>query len=558
MVRTSPKLFRSPPWRQQRGVAAVFAAIAMFAAITAFGLVYDMGLLYNAQRDLQRVANVAALDAAMAAGGCADSPITDPQAVAQVQAAQSVLRNAGTEGSAWLGNGGVTVGRMDRAGGIRSLQAEAAPRFPAVQVVLQRQQPGLILPLVRGTDNSARQLRASGAAIAAPRAALEVGSFAARVSSGNSALMNDFLGGLLGGAVNITAAGYQGLISTQVPFSDVLPGEPSDIETLLETPAELSDFLQDLANAVVGTGQGSTRAALEALADAAAPGLTLVPEDIIGVVGDPADVSDEIFLNVGNLASAAISAAQAAVPIDLGLIQEIPGIARVEATATVLGPPRIQIGSDIVDEFGNATTAARSEQLALNTRVEILGLTGAPLLSFDIDATGFRGEAEIRDIHCAGPGRPFHQVTVDARTTATEVAIRNIELSLGLPGLNLLQLNDIVLDVSSQTETPLVFGSASAPDYPQVMRAPAVSESLTLAITNAVADAVSSNLPIVGVLLQSVLDALAATAVAPLVNGQLDAILSELFATVGLEVAGADVRINSVTASRPYLFTHDG
>lgn len=558
MVTVSQTLGGMPPWRRQRGVAAIFAAVAIFAAITAFGLVYDMGLIYSAQRDLQRVANVAALDAAMAAGGCADVPIVDPQAVAQAQAAQSVLRNAGSDGTQWLSDGSVTIGSLETVAGIRSLRPDAAAERPAVEVVLQRPQPGLILPLVRGIDNDGRQLRASGSAIAAPRAALEVGSFAARVAAGDSNLLNDVLGGLAGGDPEITLAGYQGLVNAQVPFTDVLPGDPEDRQTLLETPTELADFLQDLAAALVGTGQAAARAAVEALADAAAPGLTLVPGEIIGVVGDPADIGDDVFINAGNLANAAITAARQAVPVDLGLVQEIPGVARVEATATVLGPAVIQIGSDVLDALGGPSTVARSEQLALNTRVELLGLLGAPLLSFDVDTTGIRGEGEIRDIHCAGPGRPFHQVTVDARTTAVEVAVRNLQLDLSSLGLGVLALDDFVLDVSSATETPLVFGSATEPNFPQTKQAPAVSDSVSTAVVNGVVDAVTNGLPGVSFLLQPVLDLLVATALGPLLGGTLDPLLADLFATVGVEIAGADVSINSVSARRPYLFTHDG
>ena len=559
-MRASRASLVNVPWRRQRGVAAIFAAVAIFAGITAFGLVYDMGLIYTAQRDLQRVANIAALDAAMAAGGCADVPIADPQGVAQAQAAQSVQRNAGSAGSEWLSSGSVTIGSMASEAGIRRLQAEASPRFPAVEVVLQRPQPGLIMPLVRGTDSGARQLRASGAAIAAPRAVLEVGSFTTRLAAGDSSLFDQLLGSLLGGDIEITAAGYQGLVTADVPFADVLPGDPSDRQELLETPTELVDFLQVLADALVGTGQGTARAVIETLADAAAPGLTLVPGDIIGVLGDPADVSDEVFLNAGNLANAAITAARQASPVDLGLVQELPGVARVSANVTVLGPVQVQIGSDLVTALGGPSTVARSEQLALTTSVELLGLGGAPLLSFDIDTTGIRGEGSIRDIHCAGPGRPFHEVTVDARTTAAEVAIRNIELNLGLglPGIGVIALDDVVLDVSSETETPLVFGSAQNPTYAQTQRAPAVSDNITAAITNALVDSVANSLPAVSILLQPVLDALAAQAVAPLLSGTLDPILTDLFATIGVEISGADVTIRSVTAERPYLFTHDG
>ena len=83
MTANRPAFAQHQRWAHQRGVAAIFAAVAVLAGITAFGLIYDIGLIYSAQRDLQRVANVAALDAAMATGGCATGAISDHLGVAQ-------------------------------------------------------------------------------------------------------------------------------------------------------------------------------------------------------------------------------------------------------------------------------------------------------------------------------------------------------------------------------------------------------------------------------------------------------------------------------------------
>lgn len=550
-------------WQHQRGAAAIFAAVAVLAGITAFGLIYDIGLIYSAQRDLQRVANMAALDAAMATGGCADGNITDHLGVAQAQAAQSVARNGGSQATTWLGNGSVTVGEVETVGGLRRLRPADPLEEPAVQVVLQRGQPGLIMPLIRGTQNN-RSLRAVGAAVAAPVAVLEVGSFAARVGGGDPSILNELFSGLLGGGpVQITALGYQGLVTAEVPFEDIIPGSETPIEEVLREPAQLVDFLQALVDGVTGTGQGTARQALEQLVAAADPALTLVPEDIISVVGDPADASDEIFLSAGNLAAAAIAAARENAPVDLGLVQEIPGLARVEVTATVLGPARIAIGSDLVDELGQSTTEAVSEQLGLNTRVA-LGPPGAPLLSFDVDTSAIRGQASVEDVRCAGPDQPFHEVLVNARTTAASITVRDITLDLGLLGLGAINLGDVVVDVSNQTQTPMVFGSASDPDFPQTQRAPAVSDNLAAAVTNAVADAVLTRigdavaLPLdpLGVL-QGLLNTLLSDVLGDL-TGPTDLLLANVFQSLGVQVAGADVTVTEVIADRPFLFTHDG
>ena len=564
MTANRPAFAQHQRWAHQRGVAAIFAAVAVLAGITAFGLIYDIGLIYSAQRDLQRVANVAALDAAMATGGCATGAISDHLGVAQTQAARSVARNGGSQGTQWLNNGGVSVGEVATSDGVRRLLAADPLEEPAVQVVLQRPQPGLILPLVRGNRNAGRTLRAVGAAVAAPTAVLEVGSFAARVSSGAPSVLNGLFANQLGnGPVQITAAGYQGLVEAEVPFEDLFPGDDTPIEELLRDPVMLVDLLQALADGVTGTGQGAARAALEQLAAAADPALTLVPEDILSVVGDPADTSDTIFLNAGNLATAAIAAARENTPIDLGLVQEIPGLARVEVTATVLGPARIAIGSDLLSELGESTTEATSEQLGLNTRIE-LGPPGAPLLHFDVDTSAVRGQASLDDVRCAGPDQPFHEVLVNARTTAADITIRDITLDLGALGLGSVNLGDVVVDVSNQTRTPLVFGSAQNPDFPQTQQAPAVSDNLASAVTNAVADAVLTRigdavpLPIDPLgLLQGLLNALVGDVLGDL-TGPVDGLLGTVFQSLGVQVAGADVTVRSVSARRPYLFAHEG
>src|SRR5690606_20780764 len=82
--------------RRQTGAAAVFAAIAAGAGLTALALAIDVGRLYAAQRDLQRIANLAALDAARVTGGCFGEP-ENPSATAFNEAVASIARNGGRE-----------------------------------------------------------------------------------------------------------------------------------------------------------------------------------------------------------------------------------------------------------------------------------------------------------------------------------------------------------------------------------------------------------------------------------------------------------------------------
>lgn len=56
--------------QRQRGAAAVFVAISLIALLASVALAIDTGRLYSAQRNLQRLADLAAMDAARVAGGC--------------------------------------------------------------------------------------------------------------------------------------------------------------------------------------------------------------------------------------------------------------------------------------------------------------------------------------------------------------------------------------------------------------------------------------------------------------------------------------------------------
>src|SRR6266852_1134771 len=91
-----------------RGAAAVFVAISLVASIAALALTLDLGRLYFTHRDLQLMADMAALDAARSAGGCLGS-IDDAQGAAAGEAAASVQRNGGQ--LSYLTAGAVELGR---------------------------------------------------------------------------------------------------------------------------------------------------------------------------------------------------------------------------------------------------------------------------------------------------------------------------------------------------------------------------------------------------------------------------------------------------------------
>src|SRR5436309_7846887 len=156
---------------RQRGASAVFVAISMVASVAALGMSLDLGRLYFTHRDLQLLADMAALDAARSAGGCLGQT-SDPQGSAAGEAATSVQRNGGSLG--YLTAGSVEVGRQIVAGGVRAFVPDDSVRADSVRVVLRRPLPEKLVPLFSSNANSV--LSVAAAATMRPIISLDVGS----------------------------------------------------------------------------------------------------------------------------------------------------------------------------------------------------------------------------------------------------------------------------------------------------------------------------------------------------------------------------------------------
>src|SRR5579859_6902103 len=92
-LRRPPPLLPTVSAQRQRGAAAVFAVAAMIAGLAALLLGINVGMLYYAQRDLQRLAALAAAAGVETASGCVITTGTNtagvPGSLALVQARRS-------------------------------------------------------------------------------------------------------------------------------------------------------------------------------------------------------------------------------------------------------------------------------------------------------------------------------------------------------------------------------------------------------------------------------------------------------------------------------------
>jgi len=194
-----------PTKSTQHGAALITTAFVMVLLVGLLGLGLETGQLYYAQRDLEKLASVAALDAARVASGCARAagqigngvPKDQAQAMAEVMA--SIARN-NLSGSP-LSDPVVELGATNdlnsqspNGTGKRKFVVLPAgsPEIDSVRVTLSRPRPAILFPTLFGAAGPA--LFASATARQGASGSFTVGSNLLKVNGG---LLNQTLGALL-------------------------------------------------------------------------------------------------------------------------------------------------------------------------------------------------------------------------------------------------------------------------------------------------------------------------------------------------------------------------
>lgn len=371
--------------KRQRGFAAIFAAIAMVAMLSAVALSIDVGRLYTAQRDLQKLANIAALDAVRIASGCSVEIDGAPggQSEADAEATASVQRNTSEDVAAGI-NVVAEVGRrvpLAETGELQNFEVlpDASPFRDSVRVQLTRSAPSRLIPGITGDDTS--QLVAYSVAAQPAQGMLSIGSNTVELKAG---VLNGVLGGLLcptGDAacqaqvLALNVAGNAGLLRASVTMSQLATAlnvtvkdlsDPVFIST--QTPV-LSDVLNGLAGAVSGTASTGVSTLLSSLALAAQSNTNGVP--LAQLLGPITDIAGDVpFVGLLDLLvglGQAGKVGESAIRLDLPV--SIPSVTSIHAFLRVIEPPQLS-------GMGPAGQArASTAQLRLQLRLQLDLLT---------------------------------------------------------------------------------------------------------------------------------------------------------------------------------------
>ncbi len=435
VAKVSNRLVSGP--RRQRGAAAVLGALTAILGLIAVGLAVDLARLYAAQRSLQRVANMAALDASRVAGGCFGVTARGPnaQVTARDEARASLVRNGGDP--SWIDAAGlVRLGRMQvNDAGLRQFDPlfdeDGAPlgavsAHDSVQVVLLRPAPPRLIPGLSSSSDR-REMVAVASAMSRPVARYGVGSGLLGVDLSDSVL-DPLLAQLLGSSPTLELINYQNLLSAGLTL-EALTGSLAggDLGALLTETLPASDLVGALADLVeMATAQ-------------LGGGLS----ELVGVDAGLVDIAGELTVSVGELASQALRQVNQGIPITINCPEVLTalGLNCSGGSVTILDPgtPNAAGVPDGGDAGSEPFASSGQVQISLpNIDINPLGLGIASAVA-SVDLTAASGMARVRDIACPRAGSP-HPIVVLRPTTSAAVGELRLVAEVNLQrSLNLLE-----------------------------------------------------------------------------------------------------------------------
>jgi len=361
----SPRSRFNGPARQ-RGAIGLMAAATLSLAVVMLLLVVDTGRLYMEQRKLQRVVDNAALEAVSRGGNCL------PGLSAASYAGQSAVRNGYiVDASNTLAT---TCGTLVTAAtGLRTFAVDAT-QAAAVKVVASRTVTtsfaGGVQALFSGTPVSLNTMLNASAVAAKPQptvAQLNIRSTLANIDTAQSNILNPLFSGLLGGNVNLTALGWDGLLNTDINLLKYLDQLAINLNVaagnytqLLNTQATVTQLIQ--AAATVVQLNGATAQVITALGQLQVAAINAAPVklgDILQLQTGTTSAGLDANLQLLQLIQGVVQLANSKSAVAATLPISVLGLANVTVRVKVIEPPQFSAIGDPARAKLNPTGADR-------------------------------------------------------------------------------------------------------------------------------------------------------------------------------------------------------
>lgn len=333
----------SPRRRRARGSVLINTAIALsLIVITLLGT--QLGYLFFVKRELQKTADLAALSGAQAL----QPFLCDAAKTAAVtNAAQNMppLLPALTQADIECGNWDPNKRTDPQHFGV----PDAGQIFNAVRVTITRT-PALLLPGISGGQPFTLSVQAL-AAQRQPLASLSIRSTLLSIDTKQSALLNALFGGLLGGSLSVQAAGWQGLLNTDIQLLSFLDQLKLDLhisaanyDQVLATNVDAGVLLQAMISVMERSGNTAAvtvQALRDVLLGVQASPFTLKLGDLLGVASGTDAAGLSTNLQLFQLVQGMIQVANGKNGLAANVPITVPGIASITTKVQVVEPPQV-------------------------------------------------------------------------------------------------------------------------------------------------------------------------------------------------------------------------
>jgi len=434
---------------RQRGAFSVMAIIATLIAITTLGAI-GVGNLFFQRRDVQRIADMAALAAVQRM----DDACSQPTATATSNAQSNGLNASNGDTIS------IECGRWDTsvnpAPSYYAAATSGSTQLNAAKVIVTRQVPFFFVgpPQTVSAVSTARSTNIDTFSVGATLAALGgVGCAGGSApASGNPGLVNGLVGALLGANLNLNIASYQALACTNVTVGDlVVAAGVGTVDQLLALKLTLPQLIQLMVNAATKTAVANASlqasiATLQAILNANVPGtsiglggagglLNVALADTQAALNAQVDLLDLLMVGAEIAATGKPAVAVNVPSLNLG------GLTGTQLQVQIISPPSIGVGEGGKDPAtGTWRTTASTAAVGVYLNVD-LGTAQLPLLGALLALLNVNVDVNLPIYLQAGTGTATLNSTQCASTQAASTVVITAQpgvanLCIGKPPLD--------------------------------------------------------------------------------------------------------------------------
>ncbi|UBM24761.1 pilus assembly protein TadG-related protein [Pseudomonas sp. p1(2021b)] len=333
----------------QRGAIGLMAALTLGLALLFMLLVVDSGRLYLEQRKLQRIADMAALEAVSGNGNCVGA---SPSAIDLAR--KAAVRNGhadSTEHTLIIECGNIKAG----ASGLRAFVVDAN-QDQAIRVTVSHRVPSSIVAgawnLVASGTSSARtrlQAQATAGRVGPALARLAIRTSLAEVDTAKSALLNSTLGALLNSQLSLSAAQWNGLLNADLNllhFLDALTLTAGTYTELLQSTVALSDVFTAMAQVAAQDNPLIDVSGLVAISTATKDAGGIVLGELINIQNGNTSSGLNATLKAFELVQGTIELANSKHAVETTLPVNVLGLGGISTRLKIIDPPQISVVGD--------------------------------------------------------------------------------------------------------------------------------------------------------------------------------------------------------------------